>query len=114
MSSRAGRWRGGFAFVELRVGIASSRVLVALLLAVVQSAQESARRTSCGNNLKQTSLSSHGYHDVYGVLPPNRLDHRGGVTWAVHLLPYMEQENFYRQWDITRLYYDQGPNVAAG
>jgi prepilin-type processing-associated H-X9-DG protein len=47
-------------------------------------------------------------------LPPGRLDHRGGVTWAVLLLPFIEQDSFYKQWDITRLYYDQGPNVAAG
>jgi len=112
MSARA--WRGGFTLVELLVVIAIIGVLVALLLPAVQAARESARRTSCGNNLKQTSLSSHGYHDTYLVLPPNRLDHRGAVTWAVHLLPYLEQDNFYKQWDITRLYYDQGPNVAAG
>ncbi len=29
-------------------------------------------------------------------------------------MPYLEQDNLFRQWDITRLYYDQGPNVAAG
>src|SRR5262249_21364743 len=38
----------------------------------------------------------------------------GGITWAVQLLPYLEQDNFFKQWDVTRLYYDQGPNVAAG
>src|SRR5262249_49310751 len=37
----------------------------------------------------------------------------GGVTWAVFLLPFLEQDPFYRQWDINRWYYDQGPNGNA-
>jgi prepilin-type N-terminal cleavage/methylation domain-containing protein len=106
--------RGAFTLVELLVVIAIIGVLVALLLPAVQAARESARRMSCSNNLKQSSLSSHGYHDVYNVLPPSRLDHRGGLTWAVQLLPYLEQDNFFKLWDITRLYYDQGANVTAG
>ena len=117
MSARAWmRWqrRGGFTLVELLVVIAIIGVLVALLLPAVQAARESARRMSCSNNLKQSPLACHGYHDAYDVLPPGRLDHRGAITWAVQILPYLEQDNFFKQWDITRLYYDQGPNVAAG
>ena len=69
---------------------------------------------SCSNNLKQQPLACQGYHDAHNVLPPGRLDHRGAITWAVQILPYLEQDNLFKQWDITRLYYDQGPNVAAG
>lgn len=114
MSARAWKWRGGFTLVELLVVIAIIGVLVALLLPAVQMSRESARRMSCSNNLKQCPLASHGYHDAYGVLPPSRLDHRGALTWAVLILPYLEQDNFFKQWDITRLYYDQGASVAAG
>jgi len=106
--------RGAFTLVELLVVIAIIGVLVALLLPAVQVARESARRMQCSNNLKQCPLAAHGYHDAYNVLPPGRLDHRGGLTWAVQILPYMEQDNFFKQWDITRLYYDQGTNVTAG
>jgi prepilin-type N-terminal cleavage/methylation domain-containing protein/prepilin-type processing-associated H-X9-DG protein len=114
MNARSGRGRGGFTLVELLVVIAIIGVLVALLLPAVQSARESARRMSCSNNLKQSPLAAHGYHDAYNVLPPGRLDHRGALTWAVQILPYLEQDAFFKQWDITRLYYDQGANVAAG
>jgi hypothetical protein len=69
---------------------------------------------SCSNNLKQSPLACQGYHDAHNVLPPGRLDHRGAITWAVQILPYLEQDNFFKQWDITRLYYDQGANVTAG
>jgi len=114
MSSRAWQWRGAFTLVELLVVIAIIGVLVALLLPAVQTARESARRMSCSNNLKQAPLACHGYHDAYNVLPPARLDHRGAITWAVQILPYLEQDAFFKQWDITRLYYDQGASVAAG
>jgi prepilin-type N-terminal cleavage/methylation domain-containing protein len=114
MSLRARQCRGAFTLVELLVVIAIIGVLVALLLPAVQAARESARRMSCSNNLKQSSLSCHGYHDVNGAMPPGRLDHRGAITWAVQILPFMEQDNFFKQWDITRLYYDQGTTVAAG
>ena len=104
----------GFTLVELLVVIAIIGVLVALLLPAVQTARESSRRMSCGNNLKQSPLACQGYHDAHNVLPPGRLDHRGAITWAVQILPYLEQDNLFKQWDITRLYYDQGPNIAAG
>jgi prepilin-type N-terminal cleavage/methylation domain-containing protein len=114
MSVRESKWRGGFTLIELLVVIAIIAVLIGLLLPAVQKVREAANRMQCANNLKQIALACHNYHDTYAALPPSRLDHRGGLTWAVQLLPYMEQDNFFKQWDVTRLYYDQGPNVAAG
>jgi hypothetical protein len=40
---------------------------------------------------------------------PNHLVHEGGPTWAVFILPYLEQDNFYRQWNVHTTYYDQNP-----
>src|SRR5262249_18994102 len=32
----------------------------------------------------------------------------GGPPWTFLLLPYLEQENLYKQWDLLRSYYDPG------
>src|SRR4029078_7019584 len=85
-------------------------VLVALLLPAVQMAREAARRTQCGNHLKQLGLAAQNFNDVRGWLPPRRVSNdntdanQNFVTWAILLLPYVEQQNYYSQWDITMAY----------
>src|SRR5262249_42542268 len=69
--------------------------------------REAANRASCANNLKQMGLAVHNFEATHRSIPPARLDQFGGVTWAVLLLPYLEQDNFYKQWDIDHWYYDQ-------
>jgi prepilin-type N-terminal cleavage/methylation domain-containing protein len=104
--TRTVRRRGGFTLVELLVVIAIVALLVALLLPAIQRVRESASRASCANNLHQIGLAFQMYHDNYGNLPPNRLSDLH-ATWAVLILPYMEQSNLYSQWDLSQIYYDQ-------
>jgi prepilin-type N-terminal cleavage/methylation domain-containing protein len=99
----------GFTLVELLVVIAIIGVLVALLLPAVQQARESSRRTQCGNHLKQIGLAVQSFHDANNCVPYTRLDVR--ETWAVLLLPYLEQQNLFNQWVMTKQYYDQVPEV---
>ncbi len=102
----------GFTLVELLVVIAIIGVLVALLLPAVQAARESARRTSCTNNLKQLSLGLHNFHDVYGSFPPHvSPSGNTGVSWITLILPAIEQHALFSQLLPSAASYAAGQNA---
>jgi prepilin-type N-terminal cleavage/methylation domain-containing protein/prepilin-type processing-associated H-X9-DG protein len=104
--------RHGFTLIELLVVIAIIGVLIGLMLPAVQKVREAASRTTCANHLKQIGLAVHHYHDTKKELPPSRLGPQH-ATWFVLILPYIEQDNLYRQWDLSKTYYEQSVAVQT-
>ena len=83
--------------------VATIGVLVALLLPAVQAAREAARRSQSTNNLKQIGLAMHNYHDTYRSLPARATFDKEGkplLSWRVHVLPFIEQNNLYKQFHL--------------
>ncbi len=103
--------RPAFTLVELLVVIAIIGILIALLLPAVQAARESARRAQCQNNLKQMALGAQNFHDITKTMIPSRIED-DFLTWAVLLLPYMEQTALYEEFDVTLPYADQNATVT--
>jgi prepilin-type N-terminal cleavage/methylation domain-containing protein/prepilin-type processing-associated H-X9-DG protein len=110
----------GFTLVELLAVLAIIGVLVALLLPAVQAARESARRAHCQNNLHQLGVAFNLHVEQRGEFPvgcigcklnlsapgeplvPQRF-----ISWNTHLLPFLEQEQLWRELDFSE------PSFAA-
>lgn len=93
--------RRAFTMLEVFAVLLLISMLVMLLLPAVQSSRESARRTSCANNLMQVALGVQSYHATFDQLPTQLSGTDGStvpgedndrrLSFLVGLLPFVGQ-----------------------
>lgn len=77
--------------------------LASAFLAAKRKTQEAAARAQSSNNLKQIALAMHNYESGNGTLPPAAVCDKTGkpvLSWRVLILPYIEEENLYKQFKL--------------
>lgn len=91
--------------------IACGGIMLALLLPALQVARSAARKAQSTNNLKQIGLALLTYESKYGTFPPAYIADENGKpmhSWRVLILPFMEQQALYDQYDFNEPW--DGPN----
>ena len=102
--------RLGFTLIEVLAVLAAIGILIALAIPAVQSAREAARRSECGNKLRQLTLALNAYEANHNCLPPGT----AGLYISAHaaLLPYMDHVIVYNALNFQFQRSSFGPVLA--
>jgi hypothetical protein len=93
--------RPGLTLFQLLLILAMLAFLFALFLPLILRTRIAAGRLASSNNLKQIGLAVHNYASTYANrLPPGCDDNN--FSAAAHLLPYVEQDNVFKQIDFKK------------
>ena len=83
--------------------LASTGVLVALLLPAVSASREAARRNSSSNQLKQIGIALLNHHDAYKRFPARAIVGQDGkplLSWRVRILPFLDEAALYKEFHL--------------
>ncbi len=90
--------------IQLRVPVPKGFERVAQLLKpALIDAKAAAKEAQQRNALHQLGVAFHNFHDANAKLPGagrNRQEGPIGLSWRVHLLPYLQQADLYRQFKL--------------
>ena len=74
----------------------SGLILVGMMLPAVQQVREASRRVQGMNNLRIIQLGQLNHESATREFPTDR----GGLSWRVHLLPFLEQAALYERFHL--------------
>lgn len=101
--------RSGISFVEILVVIGIVGVLISMALPAIGRARQASRRIQCVNNLRNISFGITQHDHFLGRLPASGYyfdppSGPGGAhhSWAVSILPFLEQKTIYDKWDLSK------------
>lgn len=81
-----------------------SQPILDLVGEAAKKAQEAAKRMQSTNNLKQIALAFHNHASAYGNAFPSPAivskDGKALLSWRVKILPFIEQDNLYKQFKL--------------
>jgi prepilin-type processing-associated H-X9-DG protein len=125
--------------VQVALKLKAEAAWATAIKAAISRVQRAGRRTEAANSLKQIGLAAHNYHDALGRFPFPFPGKNGGpagpndkalLSWRVAILPFIEQDNLYRQfkfdepWDsehnkkliplMPKIYASPGVEVEKG
>jgi len=119
--------RSAFTLIELLVVIAIIALLMAMLLPAIQKVRAAADKMKCASQMRQMAIAAHNFHNDYTYLPSiGQSDSNGGIggtpfrdftnstgtpysfshSFFTYILPYIEQDNVYKQMDLTYAWND--------
>jgi WD40 repeat protein len=78
--------------------------LVAVLVPVFGKMRAGAGQAQAANHLRHIAVAMHNYHATYNAFPPHASYDANGkalLSWRVHLLPYLEQQQLYQQFHLN-------------
>ncbi len=81
-------------------GVAS---LTTALAGSIVKMREAAERMTSVNNLRQIAIAMHNYHATHNHFPAHAIYSADGkplLSWRVAILPYIDQDNLYRQFKL--------------
>jgi prepilin-type processing-associated H-X9-DG protein len=86
--------------ISAQANLATTGILVGLLLPAVQSAREAAHRAQSANNLKQINLAMLNHEASHRAFPARAIFDKQGkplLSWRVKLLSYLDEAGLYNQ-----------------
>jgi hypothetical protein len=82
----------------LREGDPAYQQLEAMAIAGATAGQGAGQKIISQNNLKEIGLAIHNYESATRSFPPVN---QNGLSWRVHLLPYLEEQALYSQFNLN-------------